>query len=76
MSEYVSCCRKIKEIIDYELIGSWNCIAFYKNIGSHYHLRNLSVLLDIKFGKLSFYINKVYDEVLKKKKIKNVHFKL
>ncbi len=58
-----SCCRKIKETIDSELIGSWNCIAFYKNIGSHYHLRNSSFVLDIKFGKLSFNIYKVFDEV-------------
>ncbi len=45
-------CNKIKESVDLEFDGHWDCNAFFGNVGFYYTLRSAHSVT-IKFGKFS-----------------------
>jgi hypothetical protein len=56
-------CKKIRESIYSEFIGTWNFIARYGDNGVCNQLCHANFLIDIKFEKLLIRIIKVYDKV-------------
>ncbi len=56
-------CKNIKETVEKEFDGKWNCNAFYNNIGSYYITFNPKFSIELVFGKLLININKRGDSV-------------
>ncbi len=56
-------CKNIKETVEKEFDGNWNCNAFYNNSGSCYISFNPKFSIELMFGKLSINVQKLYDWV-------------
>jgi hypothetical protein len=56
-------CDKIKDLVDSEFIGRWDCNAFYNNIGNYNSFQNKDYSVNINFGKLSINIYRICDIV-------------
>jgi CRISPR/Cas system CSM-associated protein Csm4 (group 5 of RAMP superfamily) len=56
-------CNNINQSVVSEFYSRWDCNAFYNNIGFYYTLMDQNYAVNIRFGKLSINIWKLWGNV-------------
>jgi len=55
--------KQIKESVDFEFYGRWDCDVCFNSMGSHYTFIDLSFSVTIQFGRLNIWVYRVCDTV-------------
>jgi hypothetical protein len=55
--------KQIKELVDFQLYGRWDCDICFNIMGSHYTFGDSSFSVTIRFGRLNVRVYRVCDTV-------------